>query len=122
LINLGQPAAKSLLEELANVSTTTLNRVGSGDSAVVSPTSVNSPTPLTLGGKPEILYMGAEYCPYCAAERWAMIVALDKFGNFTGIEYMQSSPADTYANTSTFTFAKATYTSDYERLRLVRDS
>src|SRR5690348_7156130 len=26
-------------------------------------------TPLTSNGKPELLYLGGEYCPYCAAER-----------------------------------------------------
>ena len=31
---------------------------------------------MTLDGKsPAMLYYGAEYCPYCAAERWAMAVA-----------------------------------------------
>ena len=60
------------------------------------------------------MYIGAEYCPYCGAERWAMIIALDKFGNFTGIEYMQSAPApEAYPNTSTFTFVNATYSSPY---------
>ena len=77
-----------------------------------SPTSISGSS-LTLNGKPEILYMGAEYCPYCAAERWAMIVALDKFGNFTGIQYMQSTSTDVYPNTPTFTFVGATYTSNY---------
>ena len=58
--------------------------------------------------------MGAEYCPYCAVERWAMIVALDKFGNFTGIEYMQSAPLpEAFPNTPTFSFRNATYTSNY---------
>src|SRR4029077_5547093 len=35
-----------------------------------------SGSPLTgPNGHPEVFYMGAEYCPYCAAERWPMIVA-----------------------------------------------
>ncbi len=68
---------------------------------------------LTYNGKPEILYIGAEYCPYCAAERWAMIIALSRFGKFTGIEYMTSSATDAYANTPTFTFVNATYSSPY---------
>ena len=52
-------------------------RQGSG----VSPLTATTGQPaLTSGGKPEILYVGAEYCPYCAAERWAMVVALSRFG------------------------------------------
>ena len=36
-------------------------------------------TPLTSDGKPELLYLGAEYCPFCAAQRWAMVNALSRF-------------------------------------------
>src|SRR5262250_635737 len=63
-----------------------------------------SGTPLTANGKPEMLYMGAEYCPYCAAERWAMIQALSRFGTFSGLSTVHSSTTDTPTNISTFTF------------------
>ncbi len=109
---LGQPVSATVLNELSGVSISTLNQVGKA-SGVNSPTAISGGSPLTLNGKPEILYMGAEYCPYCAAERWAMIVALDKFGSFTGIQYMQSTGTDVYPNTPTFTFVGATYTSNY---------
>jgi thiol-disulfide isomerase/thioredoxin len=75
--------------------------------------TVDSTTPLTSGGKPELLYMGAEYCPYCAAERWAMVNALSRFGTFTGLTTTHSSSTDIDANTPTFTFYKSTYTSKY---------
>ena len=39
---------------------------------------------------PEILYMGAEYCPYCAAQRWSTIIALSRFGKFSGLGNMSS--------------------------------
>ncbi|MDG6915665.1 MAG: DUF929 family protein [Nitrososphaerota archaeon] len=110
LIN--QPVSQTILDQLAGVNTTTLAQVGSGGSGVQIPSSITG-SPLTFNGKPEVLYMGAEFCPYCAAERWAMIVALDKFGTFTGLQYMQSTGTDVYPNTSTFTFANATYTSNY---------
>jgi len=106
----GQPVSPVVLGQLAGVSANTLNAVGGGPS---NPTKPITGTPLTLNGKPEVLYMGAEYCPYCAGERWSMIVALDKFGNFSGLEYMASSSADTLPNTPTFTFRNATYTSSY---------
>ena len=73
----------------------------------------------TSNGKPDILYIGAEYCPYCAAERWGLIVALSRFGTFTGLSTLHSAAADgagaaePYPNTPTWTFAKATYTSQY---------
>ena len=70
-------------------------------------------TNLTYNGKPEILYMGAEYCPFCAAERWPLTIALMRFGTFSGLEYMTSSATDYSPNTPTFTFLHATYTSKY---------
>jgi len=108
----GQPVSATVLNDLSGVSMSTLNQVGKAP-GVNSPTSISGASSLTLNGKPEILYMGAEYCPYCAAERWSMIAALDKFGNFTGIQYMQSTSTDVYPNTPTFTFVGATYTSNY---------
>jgi len=69
--------------------------------------------PLTSGGKPEVLYIGAEYCPFCAAERWSMIVALSRFGTFTGLSTVHSSSTDSFANTPTWTFHGSSYTSKY---------
>jgi hypothetical protein len=75
--------------------------------------TVNSSTPLTSGGKPEVLYLGGEYCPFCAAQRWAMVNALSRFGTFTGLTTTHSSSTDSDPNTPTFTFYKSTYKSDY---------
>ena len=66
-----------------------------------------------VGSKPIVVYIGAEYCPYCAFARWPLIVALMRFGNFTGLQYTQSSSTDVYANTDTFSFVGSTYTSNY---------
>src|SRR6266516_4182442 len=81
-------------------------------SAPSKPASANG-TPLTKDGKPEVLYIGAEYCPYCAAERWAMAVALSKFGTFTGLRGIHSSSSDAFPSTPTLTFYKTGYTSRY---------
>jgi thiol-disulfide isomerase/thioredoxin len=72
-----------------------------------------SGTPLASGGKPEVLYLGAEYCPYCAAQRWAMINALSRFGTFTGLTTTHSSSTDSDPNTPTFTFYGSKYISKY---------
>jgi hypothetical protein len=64
------------------------------------------------GGRPEVLYVGAEYCPYCAAERWALTVALAQFGTFSGLKVVHSSPNDPAGpDTPTLSFAGAHYTS-----------
>ncbi|MDX6420597.1 MAG: hypothetical protein QOG28_5217 [Trebonia sp.] len=75
--------------------------------------TTNSSAPLTSGGKPEVLYLGGEYCPYCATQRWAMINALSRFGTFSGLTTTHSSSTDVDPNTPTFTFYKSTYTSKY---------
>ena len=69
--------------------------------------------PLTSNGKPEVLYVGADYCPFCAAERWALILSLSRFGSFSGLSATHSSSTDVFPNTPTFTFHGATYTSTY---------
>jgi hypothetical protein len=68
---------------------------------------------LMKDGKPEILYIGAEYCPFCAAERWALVMALSKFGTFTGLKGTSSSSIDTNPSTPTFSFYGSTYKSPY---------
>jgi thiol-disulfide isomerase/thioredoxin len=105
-------ALASVVSKVTNVPASTLDKIGSGSFTGKIP-PVNGGTPLTSGGKPEMLYMGAEYCPYCAAERWSMIVALSRFGTFSGLSTVHSSTTDTPSNLPTFTFHGSSYTSKY---------
>jgi thiol-disulfide isomerase/thioredoxin len=105
-------ALASVVSKVTNVPASTLDKIGSGSfTGKIQP--VSGGTPLTSGGKPEMLYMGAEYCPYCAAERWSMIVALSRFGTFSGLSTVHSSTTDTPSNLRTFTFHGSSYTSKY---------
>jgi hypothetical protein len=107
-------ALTSVVNDATSVSASTLDTVGSGSGSVsATPKSISGQPPLTSGGLPEVFYDGAEYCPYCAAERWAMVVALSRFGTFTGLSTVHSSSTDTDPNTPTFTFVNAKYTSKY---------
>ena len=112
----------SVVKNITGVPASTLNTVGLG--SVLSYMSANeggappitpvSNTPLTSGGKPEMLYIGAEFCPFCGAERWAMAVALSRFGTFTTpLRGFHSSPTDTDPNTPTLTYYQAKYSSPY---------
>src|SRR5699024_3771651 len=49
--------------------------------------------------KPVVLYMGAEFCPFCASLRWPLVLALLRFGDFEGLRYMRSSGTDVHPNT-----------------------
>ena len=77
-----------------------------------APAKLPGGTPLTQDGKPKVLYIGAEYCPFCAMERWALIGALSRFGTFTGVTETRSSSTDVHPDTPTFSFKDAKYTSD----------
>jgi hypothetical protein len=110
-------AVASLVTTTTSVPAATLDKIGGG--ATTSPPKTISGAPLTSGGKPEVLYIGAEYCPYCAAERWAMVVALSRFGTLSGLGLTHSAAengagqAEPYPNTATWTFAHARYASTY---------
>ncbi len=114
------PTGSALAQVVATTTTVpaaTLDAVGAGQVSA-RPMSISGPA-LTSGGKPEMLYVGAEFCPYCAAERWAMVVALSRFGTFSGLAATHSAAkdgagqAEPYPNTATWTFAGATFTSKY---------
>ena len=113
-------ALASVVSDLTSVPASTSDKIGDGGGQVSGkPKAVTNGTPLTANGKPEMLYMGAEYCPYCAAERWAMIQALSRFGTFSGLSTVHSASvngagqSEPYPNTPTFTFHGSSYTSKY---------
>jgi hypothetical protein len=68
---------------------------------------------LASGGLPRVVYMGAEYCPFCAAQTWALVVALSRFGTFSGLGATESSTTDVFPGTKTFTFYGSTYQSTH---------
>jgi hypothetical protein len=108
----GQPAsaaARGVIAQVSSVPASVLDEVGVG-TAAQKPSKITA-SALTADGKPRVLYVGAEYCPYCATERWTMVVALSRFGTFTGLGHTASSPSDVYPNTATLSFHGAGYTS-----------
>jgi hypothetical protein len=100
------PAA--LVSTIAGVSGDTITTVGRGGAALPKP--IDAPD-LTKDGKPLVVYLGAEYCPFCAAERWAMVQALSRFGTFTGLGFTHSATDDVFPNTATLTFHGSNYQS-----------
>ena len=100
----------AVLHDVTAVSTATSDKVGAAGVTSV-PTSIKAPA-LTANGKPQVLYVGAEYCPFCAAERWSMVVALSRFGTWSGLGATASSAKDVFPSTPTLSFHGAKLTSD----------
>jgi uncharacterized membrane protein len=108
----GTAAAAAVMNNVSNVPASTFNAVGAGDIKAV-PKPINGAA-LTSDGKPRVLYVGAEYCPFCAAERWSLAVALSRFGTWHNVGQTASAPApETYPNTNTLAFHGASLDSPY---------
>jgi len=112
-------ALTAVVDKVSTVPTSVSDAVGTGSYTGKIQTINPAGTALTSNGKPEMLYMGAEYCPYCAAARWSMIVALSRFGTFTGLTTLHSAAANGAGqaepdpNTPTWTFLHAHFSSPY---------
>jgi hypothetical protein len=88
------------------------NALGSKQIALQGPEILTNQPPLTQGGKPELLYIGAEGCPFCGVQRWGLIVALSQFGKFSNLHLMQSLTTEKPL-VRTFTFFGSHYSSPY---------
>lgn len=121
----GAPLA-SAVHDLTSVPAAVLDTVAAGSIGGVGTPGASSGylapvsgPPLTAAGQPEVLYVGAEFCPFCAAVRWPLIVALSRFGTFSGLSAARSGIAngagqpEPYPATPTWTFYGSSYTSRY---------
>ena len=110
--------ADAALSSLVSLPQATLDASAAPDPNF-APGKLEGGAPLTQDGKPKVLYVGAEYCPFCAMERWALIGALARFGTFSGLTPTTSSSNDVHPDTPTWSFAKAKYTSDVLALEAI---
>ena len=108
----GQPVSTS---DLAGMRAASLSYGPAPTAAMQAAANPTSGSPFLSGGKPTVVYVGGEYCQYCAAQRWALIVALERFGNFTGLKYMTSAANE--GDLPTFTFVGSGYVSSYVGFR-----
>jgi hypothetical protein len=105
-------AGASVVKDVTSVPAGTLDSVGAGTTTAGSISAISAPD-LTKDGKPSVLYVGAEYCPYCAAQRWPMVVALSRFGTWSNLGETTSGSRDVFPDTATLSFHGAGYRSDY---------
>jgi hypothetical protein len=113
------PAPAQVVKDVTTVPASAWDTVGVTSSVpVAKPTVLSGQPPMTIDGKsPAMLYYGAEYCPYCAAERWAMTAALARFGTWSNLQTTASSLSDVDAGTHTLSFHGATLDSPYITFR-----
>jgi len=106
------PAPPELVAQVANVDPALYEQIGRGTLTQL-PTPVRAQVETGPSGLPKVSYIGAEYCPFCAAERWALVAALGRFGTFSNLQLTHSASDDVYPNTPTFSFVGSSYTSPY---------
>ena len=115
------PAPSSVLHATATIPASVFDAVGVPTSAEGGPVALSGQPSLTLAGRPAVVYVGGEFCPYCAAERWALVIALSRFGSFSHLGATQSSAAEVFPSTATFSFDGASYRSPYLTLSAVEE-
>jgi thiol-disulfide isomerase/thioredoxin len=104
-------ASPAIVKQLTTIPAATFQTVGAGNTTG-GPAKVSG-TPLTAGGKPVFFYYGAEYCPFCATERWAVVTALGRFGTWSNLQQTTSASQDTPPSIPTFSFYGAKFSSPY---------
>ena len=103
-------ASAAYVNAVTTIPASVYNSVGTDGQPVPFTVTKGQPA-LTSGGKPMFLYLGAEYCPYCAMMRYAMVAALSRFGTFSHLHQTTSGSSD--GNVPTFTFYRSSYSSPY---------
>lgn len=102
----------SYFRAAGGVPNATLEAVGLPANVAV-PNNV-TPSIATAATNGVVSYVGAEYCPFCALQRWALLVALSKFGTFTNLDrQILSSSSEVYPHLASWSFIGAKYSSPY---------
>ena len=110
-------APATVARQVTSVPGAVLARVSPGQ-AVTPLRRVGTSGPLlAIGGKPTIVFVSEESCPFCAAERWAVTVALSHFGTWSQLGVTKSSATDIDPDTATLSFRSARYRSAELTLR-----
>jgi Domain of unknown function (DUF929) len=111
------PATAAVVAQVSTVPAALLASVNPGETITSLEPAKTSGPPLTIDGKPAIVFVSEESCPFCAAERWSVAVALSHFGTLSDLGTTSSSATDVYPNTATLSFRKVRYRSNELTLR-----
>jgi hypothetical protein len=118
------PAPSSVTKLVTSVPARTLDAVGAGP---IKPTAAFGAGKFTLmklgapaaGTTPNVLDGALQWCPHCAANSWALAIALSRFGTLSGLRlidsgtyygrHLHAKPA--FSHTQGLSFYKARYSS-----------
>ena len=106
-------APEQIVHAAATVPARSFDVVGAPAPVGPLPVVMSGQRPLLAGGRPEVVFVGSEFCPYCAAARWALVVALSRFGTFAHLGETSSSAFEVFPGIETFSFDRTTYRSRY---------
>jgi len=107
------PAPEQIVQAAATVPPLAFDTVGAPAPDGPAPVVLSGQPPLVIDGHPAVVYVGSEFSPYCAAVRWALVVALSRFGTFGHLGATSSSSFEVFPQVQTFSFDGATYRSRY---------
>jgi hypothetical protein len=117
------PAPSAVSKPVTHVPSVALNAVGAGKLSPRGTFLVKklSGARLTKSGKPEVLAADLAWCPHCAANSWALAIALSRFGTVRGLRVvdtgtyfattLHAKPA--FSHTKGLSFYRARYSSRY---------
>ncbi len=131
LTNISQPISAAQLSVINNAPNSYFEQAGemllhgniNNQVSMEGSDSVNQFPAFVAGGKPSVIYIGATSCIFCGENRWAMALALSRFGNFSNLYIGYSSlgdgdvptiywTADNYTTSSGMGYGNS-YTSNY---------
>jgi len=107
------PASSGVVQATTSIPSVVYDTVGAPPAADPGEAVLSGQPTVSIGGRPAVVFVGAEFCPYCAAERWALVAALGRFGSFSHLGATTSSEAEVFPGTSTFSFDGTIYRSRY---------
>ena len=68
-------------------------------------------TLLTQNGRIVVIFIGSEACPYCTAESWSIVEALQQYGKLTGLTKITSNSSEKFPNIPGYGFSNASLNS-----------
>jgi Domain of unknown function (DUF929) len=117
-----QTASSALVKQVTSLPAAMFDAVGDPSEPLLSAPSVVRGKPvLSSHGLPAVVWVCALYSPYCAAERWALVIALGRFGSFEKLYTTASSTKEVFGGTSTFSLEQAAYQSRTVTLAAVEE-